>query len=154
MFLWKYLKKNHSHSTFIHNSYVRQCYYWKKGPHDVFCTFIKEQIVAKDSVSVTIALINTYQNRIIICALKHLLNNPICYWIRSQMPPSPHVLRGQLTPPSQAPSHLWPLPTGCCSPVPAQGSKILYSSVFCFVFSWNGLWSFSCVVSWIKSKIL
>lgn len=23
----KILKKNHSHSTFIHNSYVRQCYY-------------------------------------------------------------------------------------------------------------------------------
>ena len=30
------------------------------------------------------ALINTYQNRNIICSLKHLLNHPICYWIRSQ----------------------------------------------------------------------
>ena len=60
------------------------------------------------------------------------------------MPPSPHVLRGQLTPPSHAPSHLWPLPTGCHSPVPAQGSKILYSSVLCFFPKWPVVFQLCC----------
>lgn len=74
----------------------------------------------------TIALINTYQNRTIMGSLKRLSKHPICSWVGSQMPLSPHFTLAERAAAIPTLSH--ECPHLRIRPIPVWGSRVQIST--------------------------